>query len=507
MIRKSCIVLLACLGCGDDGSGEIYTVVTVSTRPAVHDVATLRVTLGNGGTTRMDDIPVGSATLPATFSLTATGRTGDLVISVDALDAAGLLVGRGTTTAPVDAPTATVLLETADFVVNTEFAEDQFPSTYRDTHGFSVGATADGSFAVTYRATCPVAGCSVFARRFDNTGRPKSSQVAAGTAGFPVSTNLTSSLTSSAAAGAGATHLVVWNYDQPSPGTNTGVSCRALDPQGRAMPAELPVSVDTGTDNVSIAPLSNNNFVVAWVGGSPRTVRGRIVRPDCSPLNAESTVSTTPSPVSPAVTANGNTVLYAWEVNGDAYVRFASITNALQGATDVLFLPKSLTEQVEFVRVAPLGTGFAVLVRWTLINQFMGAGRIEMYRTSATGGVLGQAVQVTTRSGSDFNSSEAFSAATGMDGTLLVTWGSCETNGDGQGCGVFARAFRSDGSPVGEEFVVPTTVMGDQGDPSVSALGDAFVVVWRDDSMQPPDVSGSAVRARIVYPGASDASN
>lgn len=504
MIRASCIALLALAACGDDGAGDLYTVVTVSTRPAVHDVATLRVTLGNGGTTRMDDIPVGSATLPATFSLTATGRTGDLLISVDALDAAGLLVGRGTTTAKIDAAAASVLLDTADFVVNTEFADDQFPSTYPDTHGYAVGATADGSFAVTYRGTCPATGCNVFARRFDSTGRPKTTQAAAGTAGFTMSTNLSGSVTSSAVAGAAATNLVVWNYDQPSPGTGEGVACRALDAQGRVMPSELLISPDTLTDNVTIAPLSNNNFAVAWIGNSPRTVRGMIVKPDCTQANGPAvTVSTTASPFAPAVTANGNTVLYGWEVDGNAYVRLASITNSLQGATDILFLPKTATESIDYVRVAPLGTGFAVLVRWSLTNQFMGAGRIEMYRTNATGAVLGQAVLVTSRSGSDAGSSESFGAATRMDGTLLVTWGSCETNGDGQGCGVFARAFKSDGTAVGDEFVVPTTIMGEQTDPSVAALGDAFVVVWRDDSMQAPDISGTSVRARIVYPGAS----
>ena len=501
MKRAAYLVLLACAGCGDDGSGDVYTIVTVTNRPAVHDVATLRVTLGNGGTTRMDDLPVGSSTLPATFSLTATGRTGDLVITVDALDAQGLLVGRGTTTAKIDAPAATVMLDTADFVVNTEYAEDQFPSTYYDTHGYSVGATMDGSFAVTYRGTCPSAGCNVFGRRFDSTGKPKTSQVAAGTAGFPVSTKLSGGLTSPAVAGAGTANLFVWNYDEPSPGMLTGVACRALDAQGRAMANEVLISADTATDNVTVAPLSNNNFVVSWVGSSPRTVRGLVLRPDCTQANGPAvTPSTTVGPFAPAVAANGNTILYGWENDGNAYVRLAGLTNALVGAADVLFLPKTATEEIDFVRVAPLGTGFALLVRWTLVNQFMGAGRIEMYRTSAIGAVLGQAVLVSTRSGSDSGSSESFGAATRADGTLLVTWSSCESNGDGQGCGVFARAFKSDGAPVGEEFVVPTTIMGDQTDPSVAALGDAFVVVWRDESMQAPDVSGSATRARIVYP-------
>ena len=502
--RAGFLALLTCLGCGDDGSGgAAYTVVSVSNRPAVHDVVTLRVTLANSGTMRTDDIPLGAATFPATFSLTAPGRSGDLGISVDALDAQGLLVGRGTTTTPVGSETASVMLETADFVVNTEFADDQYPSDYSDTHGFQAGATSDGAWAVTFRGACPITGCNMFARRFDSVGRPKSTQIAAGTNAFPVSTNLTGSITTPAIAGAGTTTLAAWNYRQPSPGTNVGVACRSIDAQGRAMPDELLISTDSSTDNVSIAPLSNNNFVVSWVGNTPRAVRGVIVRPDCTTLGAPSNVSTTATPYSPAVTANGNTILYAWTVNGDAYVRLASSTNALQGAVDVLFVPKTATEEIEFVRVAPLGTGFAVLVRWSLSTQFMGPGRIEMYRTNAMGAVLGTAVVVSTTSGSDFGSKEAFGAATRMDGTMLVTWHACETTGDGQGCGVYARAFRSDGTPLGAEFTVPTTTVGDQTNPSATALGDAFAVVWKDDSMQAPDVAGSAVRARIIYPGAN----
>ena len=112
------LALLAAIGCGDDGGGgDAYTVVTVQSRPAVHDATMLRVTLGNSGTMRTDDILLGTATFPATFSLTAPGRSGDLTIGIDALDAQGLLVGRGTTTAKVDASTATVMLETTDFVV------------------------------------------------------------------------------------------------------------------------------------------------------------------------------------------------------------------------------------------------------------------------------------------------------------------------------------------------------------------------------------------------------
>ena len=83
----------------------------------------------------------------------------------------------------------------------------------------------------------------------------------------------------------------------------------------------------------------------------------------------------------------------------------------------------------------------------------------------------------------------------------MVVWHACRENGDGNGCGVFGRALRADGTPAGDELVIATTTNGDQTNPSVAALpGDAFAVVWKDDSGAAPDISGSAVRARIVYP-------
>ena len=107
---------------------------------------------------------------------------------------------------------------------------------------------------------------------------------------------------------------------------------------------------------------------------------------------------------------------------------------------------------------------------------------------------------ITDRSGSDFGTKEAFAIAAQPDGTVLVVWHACLENGDGSGCGVFGRVLKADGTVAGEAFTVPTTTTGDQTNPSAIALPEGFAVGWRDDSAQEPDPSGSAVRARIIYP-------
>jgi hypothetical protein len=69
-------------------------------------------------------------------------------------------------------------------------------------------------------------------------------------------------------------------------------------------------------------------------------------------------------------------------------------------------------------------------------------------------------------------------------------------------CDVFGRILRATGEPVTDVFAIPTTTAGDQILPSVVGLPDGFAAIWSDASAQPPDVAGTSVRARILYPPA-----
>ncbi len=495
------LACLACVGAAACGSDDSYIIVTVNGRAAVHDATKLRVTLSNTGTMLTDELPLEQKPFPVTFSIAAPGRSGDLGIQVDALGPDGLLVGRGETTSSLAEPSASVMLETADFVINTDYADDQFPSDDFEAHGFQVAAATDGTWTAAYRDRC-LAPCNMFARRFDKTGRPVSTQLAAGTNGFPISTQLTAALATPAIATAGATTAEVWDFNDPV-GATSGVACRSINASGVGIPSQTTVATDASTDVVSIAPLSNGNFAVAWSVITTGVIRAAIVKPDCSVLSAATTVSTTAGAHRGAVASTGQTqgtVMYAFVIDGGIRVRLANNTNTYASPTDIQFLPKTANEVVESVRVAPLGTGFAILVRWALATGSVGPGRIELYRTTNTGAVIGSSILVTTKSGSDFGSSEAFGVATRSDGVLMVVWHSCLTNGDGSGCGVWGRAFRDNGTPVGAELVIPTTTTGDQTNPSVAALDDSFAVVWKDDSGTTPDIAGSAIRGRIIYP-------
>ena len=494
----TCTAALA--GCGGN---DAFLIVTVEGRPAVHDVTALQITLANGGSMRTDELSLDGATFPVTFSISAPDRAGPLDISIDALDADGLTVGRGAVASDLGAYDATVRLLPTDFVINTDVADDQFPSDDYEAHGSQVAAAPDGTWTAVYRGAC-IAPCDMFARRFDATGRAVSSQLAAGTNGFAVTTSATEAVATPAVASTGTKTLVVWDYAQSTPANVEGIACRALDAQGAGNPTQISIANDPSSDVVSIAPLSNDNFAVAWSAFlTPNVViRSVVVTPDCTPLSSPSTVSTvlpTGSARKVSVASNAGTTLYAWIVDGAVRVRIANNANVYQ-STDTEFLPRGVTEEVDYVRVAPLASGFAVVVRWAAVTGSAAPGRLELYRTNPMGAVLGAAVPISTKSTNDFVTSQGFGVATNRAGVLMVTWHACDANGDGSGCGAWGRAFNADGTPRGPEALVPTTLTGDQTGPSVAALDDAFVVVWRDASGAAPDTSGTAARARIVYP-------
>src|SRR5690348_15378111 len=115
-MRRALILLVVLAGCSD----ESYLVVTVTARPAVHDASTLSVTLSNETASRTDTLAINSHSFPLTFSVSAPGRMGTLGVSVAALDSNMLEVGAGSVMTTVDAKSASLQLDSTDFVVNSD---------------------------------------------------------------------------------------------------------------------------------------------------------------------------------------------------------------------------------------------------------------------------------------------------------------------------------------------------------------------------------------------------
>jgi hypothetical protein len=511
-MRRALFAVVALAACTD----EHYLVVTVSVRDTVHGATQLAVSATNAGGSRQQQLPLGSHVFPLKFSVATPGRTGDLVLQIQAQDASGTLVGIGGTTATIGDKTASVLLDSADFVVNTDVAGDHFLSDDFEANGFQLGAASDGTWTVGFRDDCPTSNCNLFARRFDKNGVPLVSTLAAGTNNFPVSTTTTNSSAEPAIAVGGTTTLVTWNFFDTA--GVSGIACRALDPSGNSVANQASIATENAAV-VSATPLSNGNFAVTWsafIMTNPEQVRGEIVKPDCTVLAATlGTLSTNLSPHTasrPHVAASQNAILYAWVQNalsnGDVHV--AAFTNGnvvIAGDNDAKpFVAHTATLEVDHVRVAPFGGGFAVVARMGTPSG-MGPGQIVLYRATVAGNMVnmvGTPTLVTDQSGSDFVSDKSFGLATRIDGALLVTWHAC-ANPDGTQCNVFARVIRPSGVPVGDAFVVPTAAAGFQTNPSATALPESFAVAWHDTSTQVAGKIGD-VRARIIFPPYDDAS-
>jgi hypothetical protein len=496
--------LAACAG--SDGA-DPYVIVTIEARPAVHDASAVTVGLTNAGTTRSDSLALRDHDFPVTLSISAPERTGELGITVEATDEAGLVVGLGSVTTTVEAATAELTLEPADFVVNTDYANDQFPSNDFEAAGFQLAALPDGTWTAAFRDASQsptVTAVTILGRRFDGTGRPVSTQLAAGTGGFPLSSVPTTRGSTPAIAASLTTTLAVWDFFAVDSDPH-GVACRALDLAGRATAAQAIVAPDAA-DVVSLTALASGDFLAAWstVLTDTHVIRSLVIKPDCTAPAPPETVSTpTDDAHRASLAANADRSLFAWIVEGDLHVRVASATGMLVAAEQIL-VHKTATDEIVHARVAPSAAngdgGFVVVARWAFSASGDGPGRIELFRTDATGSLIGNPAVITDRSGSDFDNAQSFGLASRPDGTVLVAWHGCGALGDTNLCGVFGRFVRDTGEPITDAFVIPTTTKADQQLPSVIALDDAFVALWSDASATPPDASGTAVRARLLYP-------
>jgi hypothetical protein len=480
-----------------------YLVVTVSARPTVHDVASLAVTQMNNGTSRTDSLALEDHTLPATFSISVDNRTGELDLSISGKASDGTVMALGTATTMTDAGDATVQLDPADFVVNTDYAMDEFLTTDFETVGFQLAATSDDKWTAVFRNTCTDT-CNVFARTFGSDGLPVRTAAAAGTNQYQISATTTTDLAYPAIAASGTSAIAVWDFTD-TVGGGTGVACRGIDATGALTAGQRSISTDAA-DTANVSPLPNGNFAVSWQVYGPSAVHTIIAKPDCTMLGTttivSSTAGTTNGPYRSSVAANGTSLLYAWITDDSVRVRPGSTTGALFTLPEATLTPTPTGMQAEAVRVAPLGTGFGVAIRY--ISMTSGPGQLVLAKTSATGLIMGNPVVISDKTGSDFtNGRRGFGMSTRADGVTLIVWAQCDDGSSGACDGrldVYGRKIDATGMAVGDPFMIPTTTVGSQTDPSVVALSNAFAVAWTDDSKVAPDTDGTAVRARVIYP-------
>ena len=344
----------------------------------------------------------------------------------------------------------------------------------------AVAPTSVGGFVVVWQS--PDADHNgVFARRYDATG------TAEGAAEFRVNSFTTGFQgTPAVAPAAGGGFVVAWNsFGQD--GFFGGVFAQRYDDALTPLGGEFRVN-NTTTDSqtvTSVAADGSGGFRVAWFGVGPPGGSGYDVllrRYDAlgTPAGSEFRVNTytTNAQRRPIVASNAaGDFVVAWmshSQDGNYGGIFGQRFDAAGGPVGGEFAVNTYTpgDQVyPGVGVAPDGS---FVIVWQSASAADISHGIWARRYKGDGVALGPPFAVNQYStGAQRTPLVAFDDK----GNFLVVW--ISEGQDGDGFGVFGRAFDAAGAPLGDELRINSYTTGNQSFPSLASGPDGtFVVVW-----------------------------
>lgn len=236
------------------------------------------------------------------------------------------------------------------------------------------------------------------------------------------------------------------------------------------------VSIDDGS----------GQFVVTWQDDNNNNILARVFDSSGIEQVAEFTMNTTTanSQTSPFVTSlsdGSGQIVATWKdsTSGDIYARILNSDGSEAVAEFVLNQETSTTKSNPVLTSLSSG-GF--IAAWESDNQD-GSGKGVFWRRFNSD----QAANTTT---SNAQSNSKVTQLT--SGGYIVTWES--TLQDGSGTGIYAQRFDSDGANVGSEFLVNTTVINNQSNPSIASASDgSFIMAWQSSDQ---DGSGGGIYAQ-----------
>lgn len=185
--------------------------------------------------------------------------------------------------------------------------------------------------------------------------------------------------------------------------------------------------------------------------------------------------------------------LVTWSSNdlgGDIRGRLFAADGSALGSD---FIVNSTPNNQQLSAATELADG-NLLVTWTDYNfgadHFQTCIRARILASDGTPIGSDFIVNSTIQGSQDFSTTTALSS-----GRFLVSWHSPD-NGDGSSLCIRARLFEADGTPVGDDFIVNSTVDNFQAYPDVTELVNGNIVIaWRSDD--PGDGSSGCIRARL----------
>ena len=276
--------------------------------------------------------------------------------------------------------------------------------------------------------------------------------------------------------------------------------------------SEFLVNTITANDQEepSIAALAGGGYVIVWESeddqddGSGNGIKAQIYDAYGTAVGAEFLVNTRTNDDqnSPSITAlaDGGFVI-AWDsYDGQDDTSRSSIKARIFDADGTAvgeeFLVNSVTEfsQGDPVVTALAGGGF--VVTWESNDRqddaFLYGVKARIYNTDGT--AVGEEFLVNTVTEADQLNSSVTALA---GGGFVIAWESYDGQDDTSNASVKAQIFDADGTAVGEEFLVNTETNSHQSRPSITALADGgFVIAWWSLDGQ-DDTSGSGIKAQI----------
>ena len=132
-----------------------------------------------------------------------------------------------------------------------------------------------------------------------------------------------------------------------------------------------------------------------------------------------------------------------------------------------------------FSRIARFADGGYIIV-WNTTDpaQDGDGGAVKAQRFDANGVKVGGEFLVN----SSFTASQTTPVVTTFaDGSFAIAWATSDSLQDGSAGAIKARLFNASGTPIGAEFLVNTSVAGNQSAPNIVTLANGnFVVSWDD---------------------------
>lgn len=317
---------------------------------------------------------------------------------------------------------------------------------------------------------------------------------------------------------AGGGFIMCWTDNSASGGdtSSSGIKARIYNASGAPVGGEFLVNTVTAgaQTQASVTALASGAFVVSWTdasgtGADPSQlgIKAQMFSASGTAIGSEFLVNTQTGQNQNASTitglASGGFVVSWVDASGTAPdASFTGVRAQIYNASGVKvggeFLVNSTTTNAQnFPALTSLASGgfVATWVDSSLLGGDNKTNAIKAQLFSTTGVKLGGEFLVNT---TILGAQDQPTIASLSNGGFVVVWRDQSGVGDSSGSGLKAQIFNASGAKVGSEFQVNTTTLFAQDQPVVTAIpGGGFAVSWRDNSVLSGDPNGFGIKAQV----------